>query len=207
MFEFIENLFNQIDPLISYMVLFISSFAENVLPPVPGDTVVVIGAYLVSIGKLGFWGVYVSTTLGSLAGFTTMYLIGRQVGRRFISKRSRTRIFKEEYIYKVEVWFSNWGYWVIAANRFLSGTRSVISVFSGIFHLNMLIVLMLATVSASFWNALLISGGLLLGNHWHNISNILSRYNQIVIVLILVIIGYFLSRRLLIKYKKQTNQK
>ena len=37
---------------------------------------------------------------------------------------------------KVEKWFADWGYWVIFANRFLSGTRSVVSIFAGLFHLN-----------------------------------------------------------------------
>jgi len=205
MLDFIENLFTQIDPIIAYLIFFISAFAENVIPPVPGDTVVVLGAYLVSIGQLGFWGVYVSTTLGSLAGFATMYLIGRYFGRQFITKKSRAKVFKEKYIHKAEVWFSNWGYWVILANRFLSGTRSVISIFSGIFHLNLLLVLILAALSASIWNALLILGGVLLGNNWHIISDILTRYNQIVIILVMVIIGYFLIRRVK-KNKKQADQ-
>ena len=39
-------------------------------------------------------------------------------------------------IEKIEVWFAKYGYWVIFANRFLSGTRSVISLFAGIFKLN-----------------------------------------------------------------------
>jgi membrane protein DedA with SNARE-associated domain len=80
MVEFIENIFNQINPFTAYIVLLISAFTENVLPPVPGDTVVVLGAYLVSIDKLDFWGVYISTTLGSVAGFGTMYFIGRYFG-------------------------------------------------------------------------------------------------------------------------------
>ena len=134
MVEFLENLFGEISPTMAYLVLGISAYAENVLPPIPGDTVVILGAYLVSIEKLGFWGVYISTTIGSVAGFVTMYYIGRKFGRSFIYKKSRAKVFKEENIRKVEIWFGKWGYWVIFANRFLSGTRSVISLFAGLFH-------------------------------------------------------------------------
>ena len=63
MLEFIEKLFDQIDPLVAYLVLFLSAILENIIPPVPGDTVVIVGAYLVSIGQLNFWGVYISTFL------------------------------------------------------------------------------------------------------------------------------------------------
>jgi len=190
----------------AYLVLTVSAFTENVLPPVPGDTVVIIGAYLVSTGQLSFFGVYASTTAGSVIGFMTMFLVSRNLGRRFIrSKKSRARIFKEEHIKKVEVWFGNWGYWVILANRFLSGTRSVISIFAGLFHLNTLLVFILCLLSACIWNGLLISAGMLLGKNWEMIVNIVSQYNKVLIALTVVTVGIFFYRRY--KKKKKTDGK
>ncbi len=203
MFEFLENLFHQISPAMAYLILGVSAYTENVVPPIPGDTVVILGAYLVSTGQLDFWGVYVSTTIGSVAGFVTMYYIGRKFGRSFIYKKSRSRIFKEEDIRKAEIWFGKWGYWVIAANRFLSGTRSIISIFSGLFHLNVLLVIALSIVSAAIWNGLLIFAGMLVGNNWEIISDIISQYNKILIVLTVFIIGYVIYRKY---YKKKSEQ-
>lgn len=203
MLEFFENLFLNIDPFIAYLVLFVSAFVENVVPPVPGDTVVVLGAYLVSIGQLGFWGVYVSTTLGSVAGFATMYYVGLKFGRSFFFEKSRGKIFKEEQIAKVENWFGDWGYWVILANRFLSGTRSVISVFAGLFHLSSFKVIGLSLISAAIWNALLIWAGMLLGNNWHHISDIISQYNRILFVVLGLLVLVWLIR----KYIKRNRSK
>ena len=203
MMEYLESLFSQISPTMAYLVLCISAFTENVLPPIPGDTVVVLGAYLVSTDQLGFWGVYVSTTLGSVIGFMTMFFIGRNFGRAFIYKESRAKIFKEENINKVEIWFAKWGYWVILANRFLSGTRSVISLFAGFFHLNAFIVLILSMISAAIWNGLLIGAGMLVGNNWEIISNIISQYNKVLIFLTLLVIGYFIYRKY---YKKKEDK-
>lgn len=204
MFEFLENLFSQISPAMAYLILGVSAYTENVVPPIPGDTVVILGAYLVSTGQLDFWGVYVSTTIGSVAGFVTMYYIGRKFGRSFIYKKSRSRIFKEEDIRKAEIWFGKWGYWVIAANRFLSGTRSIISLFSGFFHLNILLVVALSIVSAAIWNGLLIFAGMLVGKNWEIISDIISQYNKILIVLTVFVIGYVIYRKY---YKKKSEQK
>ena len=95
MAEFLESLLNSIDPFTAYIILFISAFTENVVPPVPGDTVVVIGAYLVSTEKLGFWGVFISTCLGSSAGFMVMYFVGYKFGRKFFYTKSGSKIFKE----------------------------------------------------------------------------------------------------------------
>jgi membrane protein DedA with SNARE-associated domain len=195
MVEYLENLFSQISPSMAYLILGLSAYTENVLPPIPGDTVVVLGAYLVSIGQLNFWGVYISTTIGSVAGFVTMYYIGRKFGRSFVYKKSRSRIFKEEDIRKAELWFGKWGYWVIAANRFLSGTRSVISLFAGLFHLNALLVIILSIVSAVIWNGLLLLAGLLVGNNWEIITNIISQYNKVLIALTVIIIGYIIYRK------------
>jgi membrane protein DedA with SNARE-associated domain len=195
MVEYLENLFSEISPAMAYLILGASAFTENVLPPIPGDTVVVLGAYLVSIGQLNFWGVYVSTTIGSVAGFVTMYYIGRKFGRSFIYKKSRSKIFREEDIKKVEVWFGKWGYWVIVANRFLSGTRSVISLFAGLFHLNPWLVILLSMVSALFWNGLLLFAGMLVGKNWGLISDIIAQYNIVLIALTVIIIGYIIYRK------------
>lgn len=195
MIEYLENLFNQISPTMAYLILGVSAYTENVLPPIPGDTVVVLGAYLVSIGQLNFWGVYISTTIGSVAGFVTMYYIGRKFGRSFIYKKSRSKIFKEEDIRKTEIWFGKWGYWVIVANRFLSGTRSVISLFSGLFHLNVLLVLALSIVSAAIWNGLLLLAGMMVGKNWEIITTIVSQYNKVLIGITVLIIGYIIYRK------------
>jgi len=196
MIEFVQSLFSRIDPMLGYGLLLFSAFFENVIPPIPGDTVVVLGAYLVSVGQLEFWGVYLSTTVGSVAGFLTMYIVGRRFGRSFIYKKSRAKMFKESYIRRAEIWFGRWGYWVIFANRFLSGTRSVISLFAGLFHLNFFIVLSLALMSALIWNALLIIAGMLLGENWEIISSIISRYNQVFLFLIVTGIAYIIYRRI-----------
>lgn len=201
MIENLQSLFDQISPTMAYLILAVSAFVENVLPPIPGDTVVVLGAYLVSIGQLDFFGVYLSTTIGSVAGFITMFLLGRHFGRSFVYKESRAKIFKADQIKKVEIWFSKWGYWVIFANRFLSGTRSVISLFAGFFHLNFFIVLGLSFVSAAIWNGLLIMAGMLVGHNWEIITDIVSQYNKVLIVLTILVLGYIIYRK-----KTQKNQ-
>ena len=75
MLENIEVLISQVDPGVAYLILFVSAYVENTFPPVPGDTVTVIGAYLITTGKLSFTGVWLSTTLGSVLGFMTMFFM------------------------------------------------------------------------------------------------------------------------------------
>ena len=43
--ELVESV-SHIDPRLTYLILFLSAFLENIMPPVPGDMVVVFSAYL-----------------------------------------------------------------------------------------------------------------------------------------------------------------
>ncbi len=201
--EWIEHLIAQVDPFTAYLMLFISAFVENTFPPVPGDTVTVIGAYLITTGKLSFVGVWVSTTLGSVLGFFTMFIIGSRFGASFIEKGRRSSYFQPEQIVKTEIWFDKYGYWIIAANRFLSGTRSVISLFAGIFKLKWMPVLFLATLSAFIWNGLLMTAGYLLGSKWPVILDYISQYNKGVIALTLVLVAGFIIYRYMKKRRKK----
>ena len=203
MVEYLDTLFQQISPLTAYVLLFVSAFVENVFPPIPGDTVTLIGAYLVTSGKLSFTGVYLSTSLGSVLGFFAMYMIGLKLGRKFLDSKIGRKVFTEAQYEKTEKWFSKYGYGIIAANRFLSGTRSVISIFAGSFHLNWVYVLTLATLSALLWNGLLIYIIYVVGLNWDVITALISQYNKIVIALTIIIIAYFVVRR--IRRKKPMN--
>jgi membrane protein DedA with SNARE-associated domain len=205
MIDYIENIISQVDPIIAYLILFASAFVENTFPPIPGDTVTVIGAYLITTGKLSFTGVWLSTTSGSVIGFFTMYLIGSKLGKEFVSNEKRAKIFGFERIEKIEVWFAKYGYWVIVANRFLSGTRSVISLFAGIFKLNWVWVLILASISALVWNGLLMYAGYVLGVNWENITAIISQYNKIVIILTVLLVGGFLIYKYILKKRVKKN--
>ncbi|MEJ2053360.1 MAG: hypothetical protein P8X42_05520 [Calditrichaceae bacterium] len=51
MLESISQILQQIDPGMVYFVLFLSAIIENVFPPIPGDTVTVIGAYLITTSE------------------------------------------------------------------------------------------------------------------------------------------------------------
>jgi len=199
MIQFLENVFGYVDPVTAYLVLFLCAYTENVIPPIPGDTVVLIGAYLVSTQRLDFIGVYLATTLGSTAGFITMYIVGKYAGQAFLDSRRGQRWFKEKYLNRTRTWFARWGYWVIIANRFLAGTRSVISLFAGLFHLRFTLVLLLALLGSALWNALLITGGVMLGRNWPLLEKWISRYNQILLILLVAGIVYWVVRKYYVK--------
>ncbi len=187
-----------------YFMLGLSAFVENVFPPIPGDTITAFGAFLVGTQRLNFFGVYLSTTFGSLVGFMFLFWIGGLLGRRFFVERDY-RFFRAREIERAEAWFRRFGYLLILSNRFFPGIRSVISIAGGISRLKGLRVAGLALVSAGLWNLIWISAGYALGSNWETVRErmtyILVRYNAAVmavlgaVILILVVRKYTANKR------------
>jgi membrane protein DedA with SNARE-associated domain len=178
-----------------YFFLFFIAFIEYVLPPVPGDTLMVFGAYLAGTGKLDILAVYILTTLGSIIGFLILFFIGKYYGRKFFLKKNY-RFFPKELILQIEKWFQRYGFGLIAANRFLSGARSAVSLFAGMSNTNVYSTTLAALVSSMIWNALLLSGGYFLGKNWQLVVTIVMRYNQLIFILfILLLLFYFWKKK------------
>ncbi len=184
--SFFNNLIHE-NGLLVYLALFISAYVENIFPPIPGDTVTVIGAYFVGTGKLNFWGVYFSTSVGSIAGFMTLYGLAYWLQWQFID-RYRPRWVQQSHLDRVEKWFQKYGYWVVLFNRFLSGARSVISIVAGMSQLNGFLVFFFASVSVLLWNGALIYLGAFLGKSWEEIIEYVKLYNKIILIVVVVVL-------------------
>jgi membrane protein DedA with SNARE-associated domain len=176
---------------LAYTMLFVSAFVENVFPPVPGDTVTLIGAYFVGTGHLNYFGVLMSTTAGSVVGFMALFLIAFWLEWKVVEKYNFKWI-KRTHIDRVQEWFRKYGYRVILVNRFLSGVRSVISITAGLSKLRISAVFLLSFLSALIWNGLMISAGAFIGDNWQEIERSLKLYNQVIIIgVAIVAAAYF----------------
>lgn len=196
--ESLLNFIESVEPFWIYVFLFGGAYVENLIPPAPGDTVVVFGAYLVGIGTLDFKLALLTTTLGSLAGFMTMYVLGRFLGIAFVES-NKWRFFSYEGFVRIETWFEKYGYRIIAANRFLSGARALVALFAGVTRLKLGKVFLLALISCAVWNVILIYAGSKVGENWKTITDYIREYNIavlsiLVIALIVVLIRWYRSK-------------
>jgi membrane protein DedA with SNARE-associated domain len=188
-----------VHPAVVLGLVFAIAFIENIFPPSPSDLLIVFGGSLVGIGRIGFIEVLASATAGSTLGFLAMYVIGKTFGRRII-ERGKIRFIPLESIHTVEQWFRQYGYWIIVANRFLSGTRAVISFFAGLSEMRPVRTTLLCAVSALTWNAILVTGGYYLGSNWQRIGFYLNMYSEIVTAIVVAVailftVRYFMRRK------------
>ncbi len=152
---------------------------ENLFPPFPGDSITLIGAYMVGIGSLHFWHTYLFTTAGSLAGFLILYGVGLRFGRRYFYRKDFL-YFSRASIREVESLFQRRGVIILALNRFFSGIRAVISLTAGIARYDWRIVVGLGFASCVLWNGILIYAGSQVGENWEMVMNWIRQYNLIV---------------------------
>lgn len=181
---------------------FFIAYVENIFPPSPSDILIVFCGTLVGIGTIDFFSIAIASTLGGCAGFCTMYILGRKFGTT-ITTSSRFSFLPISSLNRAEEWFRKYGNWVIVVNRFLSGTRAVISLCAGISKLPFGRTLILSAISAFVWNSLLITGGLLLGERWRIINDYLSMYSQFITPTLILVILFFVGRSYFKKWKKK----
>jgi len=188
---------HQLPDYLIYISLGLSAFLENIFPPLPGDTIVLFGSFLVGIGRLSFLGAYLSTTAGSLVGFISIFFLGRYLGRRFFIERDY-RFIKADNIIKAENWYRRYGYTIIVINRFIPGIRSVIALAGGISGLDSLKVAILALISGGLWNFIWTILGYSLGSNWDtfqaDVTKIIWKYNITLLLIIGVVILLLLFR-------------
>lgn len=192
------NFFHHLSPFWIYVSLFAIAYIENIFPPSPSDLMIVAGGSLIGLGRIEFFPALIFATLGSTAGFITMYKVGEWFGASII-ERDKWKFIPKAQIHQVEAWFKKYGNWIIVANRFLSGTRAVVSVFAGLSGLNLRTTTLLCFVSSILWNGFLVYAGLLLGKNWSLIELYLATYSQfatatLITVAIISIIVWFYKR-------------
>jgi membrane protein DedA with SNARE-associated domain len=206
MFQEILSNISQLSPILIYLTIFFFAWLENIFPPSPSDIVVVIGGSLVGAAYLHFTPVLIFATGGSITGFLTAFAIGWQIDKRLLHS-GKIKFLSVQAIDNVENSFRKYGYYLIVANRFLPGTRAVISFFAGMSRLNIHLTVWLSLVSSLLWNSLLISLGIFFGHNIERIDKFLNTYTNIVITFTVLVIISLIARNIWNKYKKKSENK
>jgi len=172
----------------AYTAVLVVAYGENVIPPIPGDMIVVFGGYMVGIGRLDWIPVIALATAGGIAGFMSMYYVGDRLGRRVTEGRTM-KWLPIKRMQRASRLLSTWGFKLVVANRFLSGLRSVIAISVGMAHMAPGKTTFYSSLSALVWTTLLTLLGYFLGENWEVVRGYLSTYGVVVTLLIIAVIG------------------
>ena len=209
--EIVQSIIEWVDvvPVVGvYLIFFAVAYLENVIPPVPGDVLVAFAGYLAAEGLIGIVPVYMLTTLASVLGFMTMYWLGGRWSVEIENRQKDHWVLKfvdYSYFEKGKKWMDRWGQGVILANRFLAGTRSIISLTAGFYRINARLTVLSSFVSSLLWNGILIGFGWFVKSNWKEIGFYLGAYSKIILAGIVLFVLFRVAMWYLRRRKQGEN--
>ena len=187
------NWLQTLSPVGVLALMFFIAYIENIVPPSPSDVLLIFAGTLIGIGTVGFFPSLLVSTLGSVTGFLTAYFIGRYFQQSVTTGRL-SRWLPVNTMQTVEGLFQKYGYGVIIANRFLAGTRAIVSFFAGMSRMNLPVTTALCAVSALAWNAMLLYLGKIFAGNWRAAAGYLETYSKAATVIVIALLAFFLWR-------------
>jgi membrane protein DedA with SNARE-associated domain len=204
--------------IVFILVALLVTLIENIFPPAPSDVIFVAISILVGVrtdNELTLFAffllmfVILAAGVGGTLGFWIMYLLGNKFGHSII-EQNRMKFISTESVLKVERMFQKWGFKLVAINRFMSGTRAVISFVAGMSHLNKSRTLTLAGVSSIVYYALLGIAGFSAGNEWQKLAEYIVVYQTVVFWIVIGVVvlagGFALVKWILSVRKKKGSE-
>jgi membrane protein DedA with SNARE-associated domain/uncharacterized tellurite resistance protein B-like protein len=173
---------------------------ENVVPPVPSDAAVALGAFLSNRGLTQPLGVFLVTWVANLAGAAAVYLVARRYGRRLFATGVGRRLLAPRSLAIIEREYLRFGVIGIFVSRFLPGIRAVVPPFAGLVNLTPMKTLAPIGLASALWYGGITAVGSLIGSEWDRINHLISSVNRTLGVLtaavaLAALIGYWLARR------------
>jgi membrane protein DedA with SNARE-associated domain/uncharacterized tellurite resistance protein B-like protein len=173
---------------------------ENVVPPVPSDAAVGLGAFLSHRGVTTPLFVFLVTWISNLVGAGLVYLAARRFGHRLFASRTGRRLLAPRSLALIEREYLRFGIAGIFFSRFLPGIRAVVPPFAGLVRLGAFRTLVPTAVASAIWYGGITIAGSLIGASWERIVAILAGVNRTLgIVTLLFLAGaaawYWAGRR------------
>jgi membrane protein DedA with SNARE-associated domain len=148
-----------------YWGIFIMAFLESTFVPIPSEVTMVPAGFLVHEGKMNFWLVFISSTVGAIGGSLANYYIAYHYGRRFLFAYGKYLFFSHEKMQKLDTFFASHGEISTLTGRLIPGLRHVISFPAGLAHMDLKKFCIYTGVGGGLWMLTLIMVGYMIGGN------------------------------------------
>ncbi len=169
----------------SYLGIAIIIFAESGLLFgifFPGDSLLFAAGLLSGGGLLAFLPLIVSAVIAAILGDSVGYWFGANVGSNFF-KRKDSRLFKQEYLKRTELFYQKYGGRAVVLARFVPIVRTIAPILAGIGSMKYVTFLSYNALGATLWGAGMISLGFFLGSVIPNSGHYVFPLSLVIIVI------------------------
>ncbi len=165
--------------------------------PVPGETILILGAVYAGTGRLNIVLVALLGFVGALIGDNVGFAIGHFGGRRLAERYGRYVFLTPERLDKATLFFDHHGGKIIIIARFVEGLRQANGIIAGTSGMHWLRFLIFNAIGAALWVLVWTSVGYLSGSHINAIYNAATRYDRYLAIVVGVLLLAYIARRVM----------
>ena len=147
-----------------YWGIFLLMALENVIPPVPSEAIMGLAGIAISQGKMNYFAVVATGTLGCVVGNWFWWEIGRRFGyerlKPMVDRWGRWLTLEWQDVEKLRRYFDRWGGITIFLFRFMPLGRTVISIPAGLMHMPFWRFTLFTAAGSLVWNVILVAVGM-----------------------------------------------
>lgn len=181
---------------------------ESLFPPIPSELVLPLAGFATVSGDASFPGMIIAATLGSLVGAVALYGLAAGVGpvrlRRVIERHGKWARVDVSDIERTEAWFDRRAGRMVLFGRCVPLIRSLISIPAGFRRMAPIRFLAYTAVGSLIWNVALIGAGRLLGSSWRRMEHPLDLARDVVVILLVGALAWFVWRRFIVPGRRET---
>ncbi|MEW5761679.1 MAG: DedA family protein [Bacillota bacterium] len=187
--RFLEAVVNFIAGL-GYWGIGIGMAIESANIPLPSEIILPFGGFLVSQGKLDFWGAVMAGTVGGTVGSALSYALGWWGGRPFLLRYGRYILVTEARLSQADRWFARYGDAAVFIARLLPVVRTFISFPAGIAGMHFGRFLAYTFLGSFPWCLFLTYLGVKLGENWRALQPLFHRLDILIVAVLLGLVLY-----------------
>ncbi|HSW78663.1 MAG TPA: DedA family protein [Candidatus Babeliales bacterium] len=149
----------------------------------PGDTLLLTAGLLAGRGQLPITWLVLVVIISAIAGYQVGYIFGERAGPRLF-KRKEGILLREDYIFKTQKFFKNYGAATVILGRFVAHVRTLVSIIAGAANMDKREFFIFNVIGAVLWGS-----GITLIGYWLGtaVTNIDRYFFPILVVLLGVI--------------------
>lgn len=166
-----------VPPLLMYVVLGLGAAVENIVPPIPADTFVLLGGFLAARGSAVVGVVFLVTWTANVLSALVVYTVAYRYGDQFFQTRLGRYLLDPKQVGIVRKFYQRWGTAAIFYTRFLPGLRAVAPVFAGLIRQRPLTVVLPLLLASAIWYGALVWIGAFAGRNVEHLLRTQTRLN------------------------------
>jgi membrane protein DedA with SNARE-associated domain len=176
-------------PVLIYTVIGAGAAVENIIPPVPADTFVLLGAFLAESSGATPFLIFLVTWIANVGSAVAVYFVAYRYGQSFFATNVGHWLLQPRQLQQIGGFYARWGMPAIFVSRFLPAFRALVPVFAGVTRVPLRRVLLPMAVASGLWYGALVYLGSMAGRNWEAIAAFVSRVSGVLLLVALVLVA------------------